>query len=111
MDSWKRCNAETIAAFLVMLKMLLLFFIKEWIHQLSSILLRVFKKRKGLMLVPSLILLVWFPISCGVDVYLLRQHGLLAIWWCCIDAYCSYFFTIVFKTFMQTFKTPPRVSA
>ncbi|EAX32566.1 hypothetical protein [Coxiella burnetii] len=67
-----------------------MFFIKKGIEKFLESATLAFKKHKGLLLVPSLVLFMWFPISSIIDAYLIVQYGILAIWWLCVDLYTTY---------------------
>ncbi len=70
-DFFKKLNTETIAGFFLVVKLGFALFLKRWMEHCADALFSALKKYRGLLWLPSLILLVWFPISSVIDACLI----------------------------------------
>ena len=108
-DFFKKLNTETLAGFFLVVKLGFALFLKRWMEHCADAIFSALKQYRGLLWLPSLILLVWFPVSSVIDACLIVQHQSLAIWWCCVDLYMSYFLAVVFRTFMKRLSAEQKV--
>ena len=101
---WKKINAETVAGFIFIAKIGIVFLIKKWVEKFSDTVFAALKKHKGSMLIPALILVVWFPISSVIEAYFLKHDGIRGLWTIVVDLYMTYFLWILLRVFFKRVK-------
>ena len=100
-DLWKKLNTDTVAGFIFIAKVGIIFLIKKWIETFSDTVFAALKKHKGSMLVPALILVVWFPIGSVIEAYFLKHDGLRGLWTIVVDLYMTYFLWVLLRVFFK----------
>ncbi len=106
MDSelWKKLNSLSWVLYLLVVKLLLRNMIKRFSHFIMTGARYLLKRYQGVLVFPSILMAMWFPISFGIDCYLVTLFHGLAIWWCVVDVYCAVFFFVILKAFFNEVK-------
>ncbi len=108
-DLFKKLNNDTIAGIIFVAKLGVVFLVKKWVETFSETVFAALKKRKGTMLVPAFVLVVWFPVGSIIEAYFLKQDGLHGLWTIVVDAYLTYFFCVLLRVFFKRVKSEQKV--
>ena len=108
-DFFKKPHTELIAAIIFICKLGVVFLVKRWVETFSDTVFTALKKRKGSMLVPALILVVWFPIGSVIEAHFIEARGILGVWSIIVDLYMTYFLWVLLRVFFKRVKAENEV--